>query len=552
MAASGRSALFGTLDRLFRHGTAVGLTDGQLLDRFASRHDEAAEAAFAALVGRHGPMVLRVCRRTLADPNDAHDAFQATFLVLMRKAATVRRRDTVGPWLYGVARRVAARSRAAAARRREVETQAVRPQAEAPGFDGPGAELWDEVDRLPESQRSAVVLCYLEGLTHEQAAARLGWPVGTVRSRLARARDRLRGRLERRGLGPVAGLVPALRGLGATPAVLPSELTSRTARAALCLAARDAAEAGLVSARAASLAEGVLATMLLTRLKTLASAALAAGALFTAAAGSVATDEAKPAPKPESSAAQAVDVAKVEEAPPRSAAVARSADPADRINQLVTRARKFQEAGDPEAAVGLLREVSDLSEQWRASLGDETTRARTLGRLGAPARVRRRSADLTVTEAAPAAVVVSPAVAPPDVPVPPDAPAPPRPPAPPAAAAPASPPVEPSFRGAGSRYRSLTPSEPAALAERPAEVGGGDRRKSDTERRLDMMEQKLDRVLRTLEGAAGPARAQSEGVSRPVPARRALPALPALPPKPPAPPQPPAAPDAPDVNPEKP
>src|SRR4051812_8884536 len=179
--------VLGTVDRLFRFGTASGLSDGQLLDRFASRHDEAAEAAFAALVERHGPMVLTVCRRALNDPHDAEDAFQATFLILMRKAGSAPSRESLAAWLYGVARRVSAHARAAAARRRVVErAAALRCGAVDPTPpDEPDRDLWDEVDRLPAAQRAAVVHCYLEGLTHEQAAQRLGWPVGTVRSRLA-------------------------------------------------------------------------------------------------------------------------------------------------------------------------------------------------------------------------------------------------------------------------------------------------------------------------------------------------------------------------------
>src|SRR3954454_13739943 len=111
MAVGRRRAVLGSIDRLFRAGAATGLSDAQLLERFATRHDEAAEAAFTALVERHGPMVYRVCRRVLKDPHDAHDAFQATFLVLVRKPGAVRSRESLASWLYGVALRVAAHSR---------------------------------------------------------------------------------------------------------------------------------------------------------------------------------------------------------------------------------------------------------------------------------------------------------------------------------------------------------------------------------------------------------------------------------------------------------
>ena len=135
MGKGRRSTALGPIDRLFRAGTASGLSDGQLLERFASRHDEAAEAAFAALVERHGPMVLGVCRRVLDNPHDAQDAFQATFLILVRKARAVRKQDSVASWLYGVASRVSAHSRASAARRRDVERHAGEAAAIAHAYE---------------------------------------------------------------------------------------------------------------------------------------------------------------------------------------------------------------------------------------------------------------------------------------------------------------------------------------------------------------------------------------------------------------------------------
>ena len=205
-----RRAYLEPLDRLFRAGTSAGLSDRQLLERFATRHDEAAEAAFEALVRRHGPMVLSVCRRVLSDPNDAHDAFQATFLVLVRKAATVRKQDSLPSWLYGVARRVSAHARAASIRRSVVERSAGAVRSTEYETKPLDREILEEVDRLPGQLRSLVILCYLEGLTHEQASAKLSWPVGTVRSRLARAREILRTRLTRRGLAPTSGLGAAV------------------------------------------------------------------------------------------------------------------------------------------------------------------------------------------------------------------------------------------------------------------------------------------------------------------------------------------------------
>ncbi len=200
---------------LFETGAVGGLTDGELLARFVSRPGDPAEAAFAALVERHGPMVLRACSATIGDEHEAHDAFQATFLVLARKAGTIRAADSVGPWLHEVARRVSACARSASARRGRHERQAAERSSRAVAaseVDDLAPVLHEEIDRLPERYRAAIVLCDLEGLTHEQAAARLGWPLGTVRSRLARGRDRLRGRLTRRGLAPSATL-PALPAL---------------------------------------------------------------------------------------------------------------------------------------------------------------------------------------------------------------------------------------------------------------------------------------------------------------------------------------------------
>ncbi|HEY2159607.1 MAG TPA: sigma-70 family RNA polymerase sigma factor, partial [Isosphaeraceae bacterium] len=231
------------LQSLFETGTAAGLSDRELLERFLSRHGPGAEAGFAALVERHGPMVLRVCRDVLRDSADADDAFQATFLILSRRAAAIRRRESVGPWLYGVALRVARCALRRTARRRESERRgaAMRPAAEVAEIDRLDAAplLHEEVRRLSEAHRAPVVLCYFEGLTHEQAAGQLGWPVGTVRSRLARARDMLRSRLIRRGLAPSAGFLAASVAAEGTSAVVPSALAAGTVWIAM-----RAAEAG--------------------------------------------------------------------------------------------------------------------------------------------------------------------------------------------------------------------------------------------------------------------------------------------------------------------
>ena len=177
---------------------------------------------------RHGPMVMKVCRGVLRDEHEACDAFQATFLVLARRAGSLWVRDSLGPWLHRVARRTASSARSAACRRRRREAiaagRAARSYQDVP--DDHREVVHEEIDRLPGPQRAPVVLCLLEGLTPEQAAQRLGWPAGTVRSRLARAKVRLKSRLERRGLHPTA-MLATIEGV---PPTLPpgGSATSRT------------------------------------------------------------------------------------------------------------------------------------------------------------------------------------------------------------------------------------------------------------------------------------------------------------------------------------
>ena len=252
---AGRSG--GSFGTLFNLGAIGELTDGQLLERFATRGGEAAELAFAALVERHGPMVLRVCRNTLRDPNDVQDAFQATFLVLVQKARSLWVRDSLGPWLHRVAHRVATRARLSAAQRHKHERQAAAAGRLWPPNEAIGMSSWlllhEEIDRLPERYRVPVVICDLQGLSHEKAARHLGWPVGTVKSRLAKARELLRGRLSRRGLGRPAGLLIAEKGLGgalrSVEIVLPGTLVESTVRAATTRGGQGACRRGDLDAR---------------------------------------------------------------------------------------------------------------------------------------------------------------------------------------------------------------------------------------------------------------------------------------------------------------
>ena len=250
-----------SLQTLFSVGTVGGMTDGQLLEQFLSRRDEEAEAAFAALVASHGPMVWDVCRGILADSHAAEDAFQATFLVLVRRAGSIRRRDAVGPWLHGVARRVAVRARAAAARRRRREVQEQEMTATSRPRPDPDLSrreqieaLHEEVDRLAEKYRAPLVLCYLEGRTHAEAARLLRCPVGTVSVRLSRARDLLRARLTRRGVALPAAVAGAMLGPAGTRVGDAPGLADSTIRAAMHLAAGKAMTAGTVPASVAQLA----------------------------------------------------------------------------------------------------------------------------------------------------------------------------------------------------------------------------------------------------------------------------------------------------------
>jgi len=226
MKTTDRGRALQDLERLFHRGT-VPSSDRALLDAFVT---EGSEAAFEALVDRHGPMVRGVCRRLLSNPHDADDAFQATFLVLARKGARIRDPDRLGPWLYGVALRVAAKARARAARRRENGGEI----ADVPAPVDSTAEWSDvmpiidaELNRLRAKHRDVLVLCLIEGASAEEASHRLGCPVGTVKSRLARARETLRARLIGRGVAPAVALT-ALASSAALASPVPPTLTRAT------------------------------------------------------------------------------------------------------------------------------------------------------------------------------------------------------------------------------------------------------------------------------------------------------------------------------------
>ena len=202
--SEGRELVASAIENLLRSGSLVGLSEQELLERFVRDGDR---RAFEAIVARHGPLVLAVCQQILADPHDAEDAFQATFLVLIRRASSVRQPGSLASWLHGVAYRIALRIKR--------DNRPGRLLDDPPGRQAPCpveeredlAVLHQEIDRLPPKYRLPIVLCYLEGMTHDVAATELHWPVGTVRGRLARARDRLRERLTRREVTLASGFM---------------------------------------------------------------------------------------------------------------------------------------------------------------------------------------------------------------------------------------------------------------------------------------------------------------------------------------------------------
>jgi RNA polymerase sigma factor (sigma-70 family) len=250
---------------LFGHDQAVA--DRDLLARFVQRRDE---AAFEALVRRHGPMVFGVCFRILRHQQDAEDAFQATFLVLARKAAAVRPREMLGNWLFGVAHQTAVRVRSANAKRSRREQPSSVPlettAAIADNRDELPNMLDQELSRLPDKYRAAIVLCDLEGKTRKEAARQLGWPEGSVAGRLARARELLAKRLTRRGVALSGGAVVGHASLHGATAAVPSALCASTSKAAILFASGQGVT-GIVSSKVAALAAGVLKAMLLTNLK---------------------------------------------------------------------------------------------------------------------------------------------------------------------------------------------------------------------------------------------------------------------------------------------
>ncbi len=280
------------LNRVIQHlrRTAVGrdsggLADAELLDCYLARRDE---GAFEAIVRRHGPMVLGVCRRILRNEADAEDAFQATFLILVRKAGNIRPRGMVSNWLYGVAHNTALKAKAMIHKRRTKEREAgkvTKPEAVEEVWRQVQTLVDEELGRLPDKYRVPIVLCDLEGKTIKEAARHLDWPQGTVATRLSRGRTLLAKRLCKHGLTLPGGALAALLSQGAASASVPAPLVISTVKAASLFAAGDAATS-VVSAQVAALTEAGVKAMFMTKLKTatamfLAAVVIAATGTFT-------------------------------------------------------------------------------------------------------------------------------------------------------------------------------------------------------------------------------------------------------------------------------
>jgi RNA polymerase sigma factor (sigma-70 family) len=253
--------LFHFLSRA-RAAESADVTDGTLLERYLSQRDE---VAFEALLARHGPMVLAVCRRVTGDAQAAEDSFQATFLVLARKASSIRNNTSIASWLFGVARRIAAKARAQAVTRRERERRAVHMPADEPLDELTWQELRkvldEEINHLAEKYRAPVVLCCLEGKSHERAAEELGWHKSSLTSRLDKARELLRVKLMRRGIALSAGVLATALAEKAAAAPIPAFLSISAVKAAALVIRGKTLQAGVLSTQAIALAEEAMKAM---------------------------------------------------------------------------------------------------------------------------------------------------------------------------------------------------------------------------------------------------------------------------------------------------
>jgi RNA polymerase sigma factor (sigma-70 family) len=316
MATAQMDTVIRHLRRAVLRQDGAGWTDGQLLASFIDHKDE---AAFEALVHRHGPMVFGACRRVARNHHDAEDSFQATFLVLARKAPSVQPRERVANWLHGVALRTAMKAKAMTAKRQGREKQVTEiPEPEASRqhqWRDPQPLLDQELNGLPENYRLPILLCDLEGKTIKEATRQLGWPQGTLAGRLARGRKLLARRLANRGVVVSAGALAAVIWQNAASATLPISLLSSTVKAAAMIAAGQATVAGVAPAKVTILTEGVLRVMLLSKLKT-ATVGLLLVALLVGAAGAVYQTQAAEQPQEEQRNKKTTDVSRSQQVRP--------------------------------------------------------------------------------------------------------------------------------------------------------------------------------------------------------------------------------------------
>jgi RNA polymerase sigma factor (sigma-70 family) len=391
MAHAARSFV-GQIESVFEGGSVAGLADRQLLERFTAGSGAAGDAAFAALVARYGPMVLHACRQFVADRHLAEDTFQAVFLVLARKALSIRNPDRLGTWLYGVAILTArkAKVRLDRQRRNEEADAMTRPGWESripPELTAQPAEqsvlareqaeaLHEEIDRLPATFRSAVVLCYFEGLTLNEAAHRLRWPEGTLRSRLARARDKLHRGLTRRGFALSGTALTALFLPRSAHASVSALLCESTMGAAIAFAARRSAAGETVSASAAAMTQEVLRTMLFNKLRLAATTLLFLAVLAAGAASRPVNAFARPR-KGEHSGKTTVTVARTEPRPPDAPRPADEPRPSERKMTVTGRVLDSEGRPLPSARIAVLsdrkRLLSDLDGQPASILTDTAT-----------------------------------------------------------------------------------------------------------------------------------------------------------------------------------
>ena len=356
-------------------------TDGALLRAFLSRGDQ---PAFEALVRRHGPMVLRVCQRTLGNIHDAEDALQATFLVLARQAASIRNKDSLGSWLHRVAYHMATHAKRAAARRHKHESRANATQQRDPALSAAWQELQvlldEEIAGLPESLRAPFVACGLENQSCAEAAGKLGLKEATVRARLSRARKVLRERLARRGVVLTAALAAVAVGANGARAALPRSLVGATAQAATRIIAGQNLADGLVPAKVLALVKGANQAMFLTKARTaillLLSAAVVGAGLGLAALRCVRAEGPPPAQRAPQEAAR--EGSRKDQPPPAAAP-----GPSEAADRLTVRGRVLDPDGKPVAGVELYlgyASPKELTYPVRATSGEDGRFAFTFAR----------------------------------------------------------------------------------------------------------------------------------------------------------------------------